>query len=276
VAVASVLYNSGLLLQADASRREPVGGSFSPGLLGRLLQRRRWLAGTAVAALGWPLHALALSDAPLTVAQPLLGVGLVVPLVFGARMLGESVQRRDVLAVGTLATGVALLVAVAPPQESRVAVSRGLAIALASLGGAVAAALLLTEMLRRHRGLLLMVASGVGFALASMTTKMLANTLRAHAWLAAAGWLSLTAAVGAAALTAEMQALQISAARIVASIVFALETTIPVALSPIVFGETWNVHAWTAGLRVVALALTIGAAITLMRARAVVDALSEG
>ena len=116
--LASVLYNSGLLLQAEASRREAVSVAFAPGLLVRLVQRRRWLAGSAIAVLGWPLQAFALTRAPLTVVQPLLAVGVVVPLVFGKRMLGERVGWSDVLNIGLLVAGTSLLVALAPPRSN--------------------------------------------------------------------------------------------------------------------------------------------------------------
>jgi len=40
-----------------------------PSLIGFLLRRRRWLLGTALGILGWPLQALALAFAPLALVQ---------------------------------------------------------------------------------------------------------------------------------------------------------------------------------------------------------------
>ena len=56
-------------------------------LIGFLLKRPRWVAGTVLGILGWPLQLLALSFAPLVIVQPallrVLGTGPV-----GSRSLG--------------------------------------------------------------------------------------------------------------------------------------------------------------------------------------------
>ena len=273
--LASALYNIGLLIQAEASRREPVSVAFAPGLLVRLVQRRRWLAGSAIVVLGWPLQAFALTRAPLTVVQPLLAVGLVIPLAFGKRMLGEHLRWRDFLSIAALVAGASLLVALAPPRSSLNGVSVRLVIALLVLAALLVCALLLAAVVRRHRGLLLMLAAGVGFALASITTKLLADDFSRRDWVALAVWLAGTAAAGALALIGEMNALQISAASTVSAVVLALETIIPVTLSPFLFGEAAGASSASIAVRSAALAMTIGAAILLTRTRPVVEALAE-
>jgi drug/metabolite transporter (DMT)-like permease len=272
---ASVLYNTGLLLQAEASRREPVSVMFAPGLLVRLVQRRRWLAGSAIAVLGWPVHAFALTRAPLTVVQPLLALGLIVPLAFGKRMLGEHVQWRDVLNIGVLVAGGSLLVAFAPPRSNLTGASVQVAIALAVLATVLLCAMLLAAFVRHRRGLLLMLAAGVGFALSSLTTKLLADAFSRREWVALAIWLAVTAAAGGVALIGEMNALQVSAASTVAALVLALETIVPVTLAPFLFGEAVGGSAPSELLRSAAFAMTIGAAIVLTRARSVVEARAE-
>ena len=273
--LASALYNTGLLLQAEASRREPVSVSFAPGLLVRLVQRRRWLAGSAIALLGWPLQAFALTRAPLTVVQPLLAVGLIVPLAFGKRMLGEHVRWRDVLNIGVLVTGASLLVAFAPPRSNVTRVSHQLVIAVAVLATVLVCALLIAAVVRHRRGAMLMLAAGVGFALSSITTKLVADAFSRREWVVLAVWLSATAAAGIVALIGEMNALQISAASTVSALVLALETIIPVTLSPFLFGEAAGQSASFTVLRSAALAMTIGGAIMLTRTRPVVEALAE-
>lgn len=273
--IASALYNVGLVLQAEASRRERVGAGFSPTLLGRLALRRRWLIGSVVAVLGWPLHAFALTRAPLTLVQPMLAIGLLVPLALGARMLGEHVHRLEVLDVTAIAIGVSLLVAAAPPRAVSTSIHLTLALALAGLAAIVLASLLVTSVVARGRGSFLILAAGVGFALTAITTKLLADALSRHAWATAGAWLAATLAAGAVALAAEMSALQVRAASTVASLVFALETVLPVVLSPFLFGETGSSSATTLALRVVALALILGAAFRLNRSRLVLHALAE-
>jgi hypothetical protein len=273
--LASALYNTGLLLQADASRREPVSVAFAPGLLVQLVQRRRWLAGSAIAVLGWPLQAFALTRAPLTVVQPLLAVGLIVPLAFGKRMLGDEVGWRDVLDIGVLVVGASLLVAFAPPRSNMTAVSFRLGAALAVLASVMVCALLLAAVVRHRRGLMLMLGAGFGFALSSVTTKLLADAFSRREWVTLAIWLAATAAAGSVALIGEMNALQISAAGTVSALVLALETIIPVTLSPFLFGEAAGSSASSIVLRSAALAMTIGAALVLTRTRPVVEALAE-
>jgi len=273
--LASAFYNSGLLLQAEASRREPVSVAFAPGLLVRLVRRRRWLAGSAVAVLGWPLQAFALTRAPLTVVQPLLALGLIVPLAFGKRMLGELVRWLDVLNIGALVAGASLVVALAPPRSNVTRVSSQLAIALTVLAAVLVCALLLAAVVQHRRGLMLTLAAGVGFALSSVTTKLLADALSRGHWVAFAVWLAVTAAAGGVALVGEMNALQVSTASTVAALVLALETIIPVTLSPFLFGETVSGSEASIALRSAALALTIGAAIALARTRPVLEALAE-
>lgn len=273
--LASVLYNSGLLLQAEASRREVVSVAFAPGLLVRLVQRRRWLAGSAIAVLGWPLQAFALTRAPLTVVQPLLAVGLIVPLAFGKRMLGEHIRWSDVLNISVLVAGASLLVVLAPPRSNVTGMSVQLVIALAVLAMVLVCALLLAAAVRDRRALMLMLAAGVGFAIASITTKLLADAFSRSEWVALAIWLASTAAAGSVALIGEMNALQISPASTVSALVLALETIIPVTLAPFLFGEATGGSASSIALRGAALAMTIGAALVLTRARPVVEALAE-
>lgn len=273
-ALGSALYNAGLLLQADASRREPVSAAL-PRLVVRLAQRRRWLAGSAIAVLGWPLHTFALTRAPLTVVQPLLAVGLILPLAFGKRMLGDHVHWRDLINLGVLTAGVSLLVAVAPPRSTGTADNLRLAIALGLLAAFLIGALLLAALVRRRRGLVLMLAAGIGFALSSLTTKLLADALSRHRWAELAAWLLCTAAAGGTALVGEMNALQLSAASTVSALVLALQTIVPITLAPFLFGETGGSSNLTSGLRATALAMTIRAAIALTRNRSVVEALAE-
>jgi drug/metabolite transporter (DMT)-like permease len=228
-----------------------------------------------VAVFGWPLHAFALTRAPLTVVQPMLAVGLVVPLAFGARMLGEHVHRRDVLDVATIAVGVSLLVVVAPPRRMDTALHQTLAVTLVALAGTLVASLVVTAAVTRWRESLLVFAAGIGFALSAITTKLLADSLSRNAWATAVAWLAATIAAGGIGLAAEMSALQIRATNNVATLVFALETVVPVALSPVLFGETGTGSASTLALRAIALVLILAAAVGLTRSRLVVKALAE-
>ncbi len=62
---------------------------------GGLVRRARWLLGTGLSMLGWPLQVVALLLAPLVVVQPALAVGLLVLLFLAERMLGEHAGRNE-------------------------------------------------------------------------------------------------------------------------------------------------------------------------------------
>src|SRR3954471_15682365 len=132
---ASSLYNVGLAVQALDAREAPDDEGLRPTLLVRLVRRRRWLLGTGLNLVGWPLHAAALLLAPLTVVQPSLAFGLVLLLVVGSRHLGERVGARELAAIASILTGVVLLGAVAPDVSTRHAGAIPLTCVLAAIAG---------------------------------------------------------------------------------------------------------------------------------------------
>src|SRR5437588_598317 len=69
---ASTLYSLGIALQALDAREAPQGEHLRPALVLGLLRRSRWLRGTGLSILGFPLQVLALHFAPLVVVQPAL------------------------------------------------------------------------------------------------------------------------------------------------------------------------------------------------------------
>src|SRR5450756_2048184 len=99
---ASTLYSLGVALQAMDAKRTPHSEHLHPALALNLLRRARWLAGTGLSMLGWPLQVVA----PLVVVQPTLAVGLLVLLFLGQRMLGEHAGRREHIAMGAIVLGV--------------------------------------------------------------------------------------------------------------------------------------------------------------------------
>ena len=72
----------------------------------RLVRRARWLLGTGLSILGWPLQLVALLLAPLVVVQPALAAGLLVLMFLAQRMLGEHAGRNEHLAMAAIVIGV--------------------------------------------------------------------------------------------------------------------------------------------------------------------------
>jgi hypothetical protein len=72
---ASSLYSVGIALQAMEAKAAPREEHLRLALLSGLLRRARWLLGTGISILGWPLQVVALLLAPLVVVQPALAAG---------------------------------------------------------------------------------------------------------------------------------------------------------------------------------------------------------
>src|SRR2546421_13069022 len=72
---ASTLYSLGIALQALDAKESPHEEHLRLALAWRLARRTRWLAGTGLSMLGWPLQIVALMLAPLVVVHPPLAPG---------------------------------------------------------------------------------------------------------------------------------------------------------------------------------------------------------
>src|SRR5919109_966450 len=81
---AACCYETGYALQALEARRAPAERALRPSLIGHLVGRPIWVGATALSLLGWPLQIAALSQAPLTLVQPTLALGLLLLLVASA------------------------------------------------------------------------------------------------------------------------------------------------------------------------------------------------
>ena len=97
---ASTLYSLGIALQALDAKESSHDEHLHPSLVMSLVRRSRWLAGTGMSILGFPLQLVALMLAPLVVVQPALAAGLLVLLFFGERMLGERAGRYEHVCLG--------------------------------------------------------------------------------------------------------------------------------------------------------------------------------
>ncbi|HEX6667150.1 MAG TPA: hypothetical protein VF081_11205 [Solirubrobacterales bacterium] len=237
---ASVLYNTSIALQAIEVREVPAEHSLRISLIGRLLRNRRWLGATALGLIGWPLEIVALLLAPLTVVQPCLASGLVVLLWLGATKLGEAPGRREYIAVAAIVAGVAGVALAAPERTTDHADTGAIALALALVALPIAAPYLLRGRGAVAAGTIAVVSAGFGYAWTAIASKLLTDELAAGSVLVAVAWLATAAASEGLALLSEMSALQRRAATHVAPVMFAVQVLVPVALAPLIFGESWS------------------------------------
>jgi len=238
---AACCYETGYALQAVEARRAPADRALRPSLIAYLVRRPVWVGATALSLIGWPLQIAALTEAPLTLVQPTLALGLVLLLVLGVRILGEQVGTREIVAVLMIIASVGVFAWAAPRDTSDVERGAGLVVALSIL---IAVALLpyaIALVRRRRYPMLLLVASaGAADGLAAFVAKIVAQDVSAGELVAVALWAALVAAVVIVGLISESTALQSFAATRVAPTVLVMQIVIPVVLAPLVGGESWG------------------------------------
>jgi drug/metabolite transporter (DMT)-like permease len=258
---ASCLFACGLALQAIEARATGGEHALRMSLLWRLLHRPRWVIGTALAGLGWPLHATALVLAPVTIVQPVLAFGLVILLLIGSRILDEQVTRRQLFGAGAIVVGVAGLAAAAPARSGAHAAAGSLALAMGVVALVGLAPYLAGSRLRTH-GMTVAVSAGFGFALSAIATKLVADQVSSSSKVVILLWLACAASGAAIGTLSEMTAFQTRPATRVAPVVFVLETVVPVLMAPWLFGEAWGADGEVVATLAVSLALVaVGVAI---------------
>jgi hypothetical protein len=262
---AAVLYSLGFAFQALEAREAPGSEHLRPALVLRLLTRVRWLGGTGLSMLGWPLQLVALGLAPLVVVQPALALGLPVLMVMGERLLGERAGRREHLAVATIVLGVAGAAACAPPRSQTHAHWTTL---LVVLGALALASLLPYLLLRLGRPLpfVTMLGAGLAYGFSGVSTKLASDDLFFYGYLGAAiGWGVATGGASALATLSEMSSLQKRPAIQVAPVVFTIQTAVPVALAPVLFNESFAATPAGGVPLALSLALVVAGAAVLAR-----------
>jgi hypothetical protein len=236
---ASTLYSLGIVLQAMDAKEAPPTEHLRLALIWGLLRRTRWLLGTGMSILGWPLQVVALLLAPLVVVQPALAAGLVVLLFAAERMLHEPAGRNEHLAIAAIVIGVVGAALTAPPRSTS-HTSEDLTITIVLVGLALASLLpYLMRAIARSPAALTMIGAGLAFGWSGVATKLASDDLARGNLGTAAAWAVATAAASIVGVLSEMSALQERPAIQVAPIVFVTQTVIPIALAPLLFGESF-------------------------------------
>jgi drug/metabolite transporter (DMT)-like permease len=231
---ASTLYSLGIAVQALDARDTGHEHALRITLLTQLFTRARWLLGTGMNALGWPLQIYALSFVGVVVVQPTLASGLLVLLAVGERMLGERPGRRELLAVAAIIAGVAGIAALAPSHNTRHVHGIAVVIVLALLGAAAFTPFIL-QLIRRPIANATMIGAGLAFAWSGLVNQFVADAGANGHWGTAISWAVGAAASAVVGLTCEMSALQRRPAILVAPVVFVVQTVVPIGLAPLVF-----------------------------------------
>jgi hypothetical protein len=264
---ASTLYSLGIALQALDARETSQDEHLRPSLVMSLVRRSRWLLGTGMSILGFPLQVLALTLAPLVVVQPALAAGLLVLLFLGQRMLDEHAGRYEHAAMIAIVIGV-IGIALTAPARSTTHTSQELTITLVLVGLAVASLLpYLLHVVARSPAAVTMIGAGLGFAWSGVATKLASDDLSNGHLAIAAAWALSTAAASGVGVLSEMSALQSRPAIQVAPVVFVTQTVVPVVLAPLLLGEDFGATPAGGVPLAASLALLIVGAALLARSR---------
>ena len=93
----------GAMAAPDVAMRSPLRSAAA------LFRSRWWAIGFGLATLGWAMHVVALSMAPLSVVQAVIAGGLALLAVPARRWFGVAVGTRDLLGLGLCAAGLSFL-----------------------------------------------------------------------------------------------------------------------------------------------------------------------
>ena len=237
---ASSLYSLGIALQAMDAKEAPHEEHLRLALAWGLIRRARWLLGTGLSILGWPLQVVALLLAPLVVVQPALAAGLLVLMFLAERMLGEHAGKYEHVAMGAIVLGVIGAAVFAPPRSTSHS-SEELTITLVLVGLGLASLVpYLLRALGHSRAEVTMIGAGLAFGWSGVATKLASDDLAGHHLLAAGLWALSTAAASGVGVLSEMSALQSRPAIQVAPVVFVTQTVVPVVLAPLLLGERFG------------------------------------
>jgi drug/metabolite transporter (DMT)-like permease len=266
--VAAILFNVGIALQAIEARRSPKSLSLKVGLVGYLLQRPLWLLGAALGIVGFGPQLVGLAYAPFAVVQTALTAGLALLLFIAVRYLGEHVDRTALVGVALLIAGVALVSWGAPAHsETHRAALR--AILVVAVTAVIAFSPFLLRRFGIGHGVLLAIASGVGFAGTNIATKLASDDISKNQWANAGGWGIVVAVLGVCATVTSMSAIQRSAAAMVVPVSTGVQTFLPIVLEPLFLHEHYR-SFWTQLLPVAAgVAITLAGVTLVGRDRAV-------
>jgi energy-converting hydrogenase Eha subunit C len=258
-----LLEHTGLIRGPDISLRHPLS------TLRWLLASRPWLAGLAIATLGWGLHIGALSQAPISVVQAFVAGGLALALPVGRWLFQQSLARDEVRGICLLAAALAgLAIGIHDRGPHGSFHSLGLAICLA--GSLVAAVLLAAAPARGRSPQALGVAAGILYGAADVAIKALTGLASQHGldhafltpWLPAAA----LATLGASYLF--QRGLQTGRALPVIALMTAVTNALSIAAGFVLFRDPLGRTPGVALVHAAALVVIVAAASRLATAQA--------
>jgi hypothetical protein len=255
--VAMLCKHRGALAAPDVARRTPLRSAAA------LFRSRWWAIGFGLATLGWSMHVVALSMAPLSLVQAVIAGGLALLAVPARRWFGLAVGTRDLLGLGLCAAGLSFLALTAGHgHESGTFTGSTM---LAFEGGALAlvGVLLFASAHRRlvSRGwILLAVAAGSSLGVSDVAIKALAVTVPDSPIAIFSPWTALAIIGGIGGFLALARGLQLGEPVAVIVAFSASATLAAITGGILVFGDPLGSDALDVVARCLAFVAVIAAA----------------
>ena len=267
---ASLALNTGYLLEHSGLTRGPDISWRRPIVTLRwLFASKPWVAGLAIATVGWGLHVGALSKAPISVVQAFVAGGLALALPIGRWIFRQSLRRSEVRGICLLAGALALLAVGMQDHGADGNFNPG-HLALYLTVSLAAAAALMAVPSRDRRPQALGLAGGVLYGAADVAIKGLTGIASRHgvgdallsAWLPAAVLATLLASY------CFQRGLQTGRALPVIALMTAAANALSIAAGFLVFGDPLGQTPGLAAVHAIALVVIVVAAARLAPAQA--------
>lgn len=239
-AAAALLFSTGTIVQACDARLVEHHHGMRISMLGDLLSRRRWVLGTVIGYLAFPLQLVALAHASLLIVQPVYACGLLLLLPAGARLFREHVRLVDLAGVVAIAAGL-VLVTWGGPTGSDPPISEA---ALAGTAGGLLLVALLPYFFRERCGKLpVILSAAIGFAATNLAVKGISYDITIHDYAIGVAYLAAAGLGSTIAVLSQMTAFQRHRAVDVVPLTFSIPTFLPALLGLGVLRENFATAA---------------------------------
>ncbi len=204
--LATTAYHLGLIVEKRALAELPaIDARHAVRLLKVLMTAPSWLAGFVLMLCGFALQVIALTLAPVSIVQPVLGSGVVILLVLSRIVLRETLKRLELACVLAMAVAIVAIALSAVGPAGKVGhEASGLLLAAVAVPTGLLAIGLGASALRpkpggRHRlpsiGVSYAVASGLLYGNATLAIKAMSGMIAQHAKLGAGLVLAVAASI---------------------------------------------------------------------------------
>jgi drug/metabolite transporter (DMT)-like permease len=226
-----------------------------------LFRSKWWSIGWGVAAIGFALHAAALSLAPISVGQAVLAGGLVFLAVLAERFFGFEVGRRQWVGIALVAVSLGVLTATGGGSDgANSGYSLAGMIGFETVAVVAGALLVLSHARNRHPvqvGVPLGLAAGLGFGISDVAVKGFSGDFGGGPLGLLSPWLLLILAAALFSFFASARSLQIGEAVAVIAVTSVAANLSTIVAGMIVFGDRMGHGPVEIAARLAAFALII-------------------